>query len=518
MQRAPTHNTLYAFSPIPILQFGQININPYFPVRSKKQVISMSTKISFVLDGKIVSIDFSREKRYTPTTTVLNYLRSLPNHKGTKEGCGEGDCGACTVVLGELGNDKKIHYKAVDSCLVFLPMLHGKQLITVENLKSPDDTLHPVQQAMVDTHGSQCGFCTPGVVMSLFALYKNVIKPTRLDIEEALSGNLCRCTGYAPIIEAAEKACVKKKKDHFSGNEKTVSKLLQKINRNSLSLKTGNQNYFCPKSVNEALQLRKKYPNTLIICGATDIALRVTKNHEKLPEIIDLSFISALQGISHKKNSTEIMAGTTLSEIKRYANNRFPALYKMLTVFGSDQIRNLATIGGNLATASPIGDIAPLLMAYHAKIVLASNKKKRRLIIEDFITGYRKTACRKNEMISAVIIPHPKKDTQIKFYKFSKRKDLDISTVSGGFFLELAKDSKVKSIKLAFGGMALFTRRAYKTEKILEGFEWSLKRVEKAGTILEKEFRPISDARAGAEGRILAAQNLLLKFWSDTKN
>ncbi len=477
----------------------------------------MSTKISFVLNGKIISIDFSREKRSSPTTTVLNYLRSLPNHKGTKEGCAEGDCGACTVVLGELGQEKKIHYKAVDSCLLFLPMLHGKQLITIEDLKSSNNTLHPVQQAMVDTHGSQCGFCTPGIVMSLFALYKSDLKPTRLDIEETLSGNLCRCTGYAPIIEAAEKSCLKKKKDHFSGNEKTVSKLLQKIQRNSLSLKTGDQNYFCPKSVKEALKLRMKFPNTLIICGATDIALRVTKNHEKLPEIIDLSFISALQGISHTKNSTKIMAGTTLSEIKRYANNRFPALHKMLTVFGSDQIRNMATIGGNLATASPIGDIAPLLMAYHAKIVLVSKKKKRRLAIEDFITGYRKTVCRKNELISAVIIPHPIKDTQIKFYKFSKRKDLDISTVSGGFCLELAKDNKVKSIKLAFGGMALFTRRAYKTEKFLEGVEWSLKRVENAATILEKEFKPISDARAGAEGRMLAAQNLLLKFWSDTK-
>jgi xanthine dehydrogenase small subunit len=353
--------------------------------------------------------------------------------------------------------------------------------------------------------------------MSLFALYKSDLKPTRLDIEETLSGNLCRCTGYAPIIEAAEKSCLKKKKDHFSGNEKTVSELLQKIKQNSLSLNTGDQNYFCPKSVKEALQLRKKYPNTLIICGATDIALRVTKNHEKLPEIIDLSFISALQGISHKKNSTEIMAGTSLSEIKRYANNLFPALHKMLTVFGSDQIRNMATIGGNLATASPIGDIAPLLMAYHAKIILVSKKKKRKIAIEDFITGYRKTVCRKNELISAVTIPHPKKDTQIKYYKFSKRKDLDISTVNGGFCLELTKDNKVKSIKLAFGGMALFTKRAYKTEKFLEGVEWSLKKVEKAGTILEKEFRPISDARAGAEGRMLAAQNLLIKFWSDTK-
>jgi len=477
----------------------------------------MSTKISFVLDGKIVSIDFNKEKRYTPTTTVLNYLRSLPNHRGAKEGCAEGDCGACTVVLGELGPQKKIHYKAIDSCLVFLPLLHGKQLITVESLKSSDQNLHPVQQTLVDTHGSQCGFCTPGIIMSLFALYKSDIKPSRLNIEQALSGNLCRCTGYVPIIEAAEKVCANKKIDQFSKDEEKVLKLLHQIDRGSLSLKKRNQKYYCPRSVNDALQIRKKHPKATIINGATDIALRVTKNHEKLPEIIDLSFISALKGISHKKNSTEIMAGTTLNEIKDHAKNHFPAFYKMLTVFGSDQIRNMATIGGNLATASPIGDIAPLLMAYNAEIVLVSKKKKRRLAINDFIIGYRKTACRKNELVYSVIFPRSENNTLINFYKFSKRKDLDISTVSGGFRLELSKDNRVKSLKLAFGGMAEQTRRAVKTEKFLIGNQWNKKIVEQSGDILEKEFSPISDARASAAGRTVAAKNLLLKFWSDTK-
>ena len=482
-----------------------------------KQVFSMSKKISFVLDGKIESLDFTHHKRYSPTTTVLNYLRSLPNHKGTKEGCAEGDCGACTVVLGELGNDNRIRYKAVDSCLLFLPMLHGKQLITIESLKSPDGKLHPVQQAMVDTHGSQCGFCTPGIVMSLFALFKSDMRPLRIDIDQALSGNLCRCTGYAPIIDAAEKVCKKRKKDHFSNNEQTVLKLLRQIKRKSLYLITDNQKYFCPFSINEALQLKKKYPRALSLNGGTDIALRVTKNHEQLTRIIDLSLISSLKGISHKKKRTEIKAGTTLNELKQYSNNRFPALHKMLTVFGSDQIRNMATVGGNLATASPIGDFAPLLIAYNARVVLVSKERKRKLDIEEFITGYRKTATRKNELISAIIIPHPKKSINIEFYKFSKRKDLDISTVSGGFYLELTKENKVKSLKLAFGGMAVKTKRAYKTEKYLSRREWSLKSVEEAGKFLEKDFIPISDARASAEGRMVAAKNMLVKFWSDTK-
>jgi len=477
----------------------------------------MSTQISFVLDGKIVTIDFDREKRYTPTTTVLNYLRSLPGHKGTKEGCAEGDCGACTVVLADFEDNKHLRYRAVDSCLIFLPMIHGKQLITIENLKSPENILHPVQQALLESHGSQCGFCTPGIAMSIFALYKSNYKPNRLYIEQALAGNLCRCTGYVPIFEATMKVCKNKDNDHFSRDEKVIIKMLHQIKKNSLSLKRGKQKYFCPVSVNATLQLRKKYPEALLINGATDIALRVTKDNEILPVIIDISFVSALKGISHDKSNTIIMAGTELSEIKNYAKKHLPVLNEMLTVFGSEQIRNLATIGGNLGSASPIGDIAPLLMAYNAKIILVSKKKKRRLAIEEFITGYRNTACRKNELISAILIPHQKNNTQIKFYKFSKRRDLDISTVSGGFRLTLTTNNKVKSIRLAFGGMAVKTSRAMKTEKFLKDKDWDQELVDQASEVLEKEFTPISDARASAEGRIIAAKNLLIRFWSDTK-
>jgi xanthine dehydrogenase small subunit len=477
----------------------------------------MSSQISFILDGKIVSIDFSHEQRYTPTTTVLNYLRSLPNHKGTKEGCAEGDCGACTVVLGSPGRNSKIQYSAIDSCLVFLPMIHGKQLITIENLKSPDGKLHPVQQALVDSHGSQCGFCTPGIVMSLFSLYKSDQKPDRNTIDSALSGNLCRCTGYAPIIEAAENVCRNKRKDHFSAEEEQVIHLLRRIKRERLLLTHKNQKYYRPVSVKDALRLRKKNPDAVSIAGATDIALRVTKNHETLVKIIDLSSISKLSGINHNKNDTKIMAGTTLTALRNYSKNVFPALYDALDVFGSEQIRNLATIGGNLATASPIGDIAPVLIAYESTIIVAGQKKNRKIAIEDFITGYRKTACGSSELITAIKIPHPKRNLKIRFYKFSKRRDLDISTVSGGFRLELTKKNRIKSIKLAYGGLAQMTKRALKTEKFLLHKEWNEDAVLKAGQILEKDFNPISDARACAEARMIAAKNLLLKFWIDTK-
>jgi xanthine dehydrogenase small subunit len=396
-------------------------------------------------------------------------------------------------------------------------MIHGKQLITIENLKSPDGKLHPVQQALVDSHGSQCGFCTPGIIMSLFALYKNEQKPDRDTIDNALMGNLCRCTGYTPIIEAAKNVCRKKRKDHFSANEEKIIHLLRRIKSERLVLTHNNQKYFRPVSIKDALQLRRKNPDAVSIAGATDIALRVTKNHETFVKVIDLSSISKLSGIKHNKNDTKIMAGTTLAMIRSYAKNIFPALYDTLNVFGSEQIRNLATIGGNLATASPIGDIAPVLMAYESSIILVGQKKNRKLAIEDFITGYRKTACGRSELISAIMIPHPKKNLKIRFYKFSKRRDLDISTVSGGFRLELTKKNRIKSIKLAYGGLAQMTKRALKTEKFLMRKEWNEDVVLKAGQILQKEFKPISDARAGAEGRMIAAKNLLLKFWTDTK-
>ena len=446
----------------------------------------------------------------------MNYLRSLPEHKGTKEGCAEGDCGACTVVLGELIHKNKIRYRAVDSCLLFLPMLHGKQVITIENLKSPEGMLHPVQQAMVNTHGSQCGFCTPGIVMSLFAMYKRGLTLSRTEIEENLSGNLCRCTGYAPILEAAQIIGKENNNDHFSKNEKLIGKLLHQIKRKSLSLTSGKHKYFCPCSLKEALILRKKHPKALLLCGATDVALRVTKNHEILSKIIDLSHIETLKGITAGKKSYKIMAGSTFSEIKDVCKDHFPALFAMISVFGSEQIRNLATIGGNLATASPIGDLAPILMAYNATVELASKRKKRSLPLEEFISGYRKTACRHNEIITAIQIPYNKNSVQIRFYKFSKRKDLDISTVSAGFRLRLTNEKKIRSVKLAYGGLSNMTKRANKTENFLRNKVWSKENVLLAGKFLEKEFSPITDARASAEGRMLAAKNLLLKFYNDT--
>lgn len=478
----------------------------------------MQQTVSFVLDGKIQTIDFNGQ--YTPTTTVLNYLRNNPMHKGVKEGCAEGDCGACTVVIGELKNNKEIEYKAWDSCLVFLPMLHGKLLVTVENLSYKngfEKILHPVQEAMVECNGSQCGYCTPGIVMSLFSLYKSETNPSKEIIEDALTGNLCRCTGYKPIIEAAAKSYVKQDNDPFTVNEKQIVELLLEIRKksNSIKIDTTQQHYYQPQMLPEALKLKNEMQNAILVNGGSDIALRVTKRHELLKEIIDLSAVNELK--EYKITDTEIVlgAGMKLEEVKKIAKTELPALYDGLTVFGSKQIRSVATLGGNLGSASPIGDTLPILMAYNADIVLQSINGERKININNFITAYRKTECRANEIITAIIIPKPSSKNFVKFYKVSKRKDLDISTVSGGFSLIL-KDNTVEVITLTYGGMAATTKRASKAESYLKGKEWVRENVEQAMEIIAKEFTPLSDARSGAEFRTIAAKNLLMKFWSET--
>lgn len=474
----------------------------------------MSSTISFVLDDQTVTIDFS-DSHHKPTTTVLNYLRSLPDHKGVKEGCAEGDCGACTVVLAELTPNGGLKYKAVDSCLIFLPMIHGKQLITVENLRKHDGTLHPVQQAMVEEHGAQCGFCTPGIIMSIFAVYKNYIHPSREVVEDALTGNLCRCTGYRPIVEAAMKACCGKH-DHFNDNEQSVISLLKRIPHESLGIRTKDQKYFQPVTLPGALLLKAEHPKAVLISGATDAALRVTKKHEVLHEIIDLSNVQELKEVSGNDDHLIIGAGLPLSQVLPIVQNDYSAIADMLKVYGSLQIRHMGTLGGSLGTASPIGDMLPVLMAYGGKIVLESVHGKRKVDFSAYLTGYRKTVRTDDEIITAVKIRKPVNGTVIKSYKVSKRKDLDISTVSGGFRLALDPDGTVKEIALVFGGMAEITKHAKKTEDFLIGKKWERAAVEQAMDILEKEFTPITDARAGAEYRSIAAKNLLLKFWSET--
>jgi xanthine dehydrogenase small subunit len=378
--------------------------------------------------------------------------------------------------------------------------------------------LHPVQQALVDLNGSQCGYCTPGIIMSMFALYKNLETPDRKEIEDGLTGNLCRCTGYAPILKATLKAIEEKVHDQFTEKEKETVNTLRQIQSKSKTLEiiSSNQTYLQPRLLKELFSFLNKYPKAILLNGSTDVALKQTKKFEHLATIIDISAIEELKKIEHTEKGFYVGAGVSLEVLRTSLAKEHPALQQMLDVFASRQIRELATLGGNVGTASPIGDTLPLLFALKARLKIAGEKKESELNIEDFITGYRKTALQKGEIIKSVFIPKKEADI-IKFYKVSKRKDLDISTVNAGFRIQL-QDNIVADIFLAFGGMAEITKRAKKTESYLMGKVWDENTVNIATELLYSEFIPISDARSGKGFRKLAAKNLLLKFYSETND
>ncbi len=475
----------------------------------------MQDCVQCVLDDRLIRIPFTPSSAYRPTTTLLQYLRSLPGHRGTKEGCAEGDCGACTVVLAEESAPGRLTYSAVDSCLVFLPMLHGKQLITVENLREGNGALHPVQRALVDLYGSQCGFCTPGIVMSIFALYKRGRVPDRRTVVDALSGNLCRCTGYRPVIDAALKACTGDGCDRFTDQEATVCSLLRSIPADMLLIDTGTQRYCRPASLAEALLYRADHPGALVLTGATDVALRVTKKHEDLPSILDLSGIPELRVLRAQGEMLSIGAAVTLQRILESTQETCPPLHDMLAVFGSRQIRSLATLGGNLGTASPIGDTLPVLLALKAAVNLERSGGSRAVPMDQFITGYRKNACGENELITSVQIPGIPDGTIVRSYKVSRRRDMDISSVSAGFRLTRDGGGNVTSSVLAFGGMAATVGRARRVEAALQGAPWTRENVSGAAEQLVHDFSPLSDVRGSAAFRMMVARNLLLRFWED---
>ena len=462
-----------------------------------------SNIIKFVHNDRIIEI-----KNPDPNETLLNYVRNKLKKTGTKEGCAEGGCGACTVVLGELKNNK-IKYSAINSCIMFLPTLQGKQLILVEDLVSENGSLHPVQQAMVNYHGSQCGFCTPGFVMSLFSMFKNHIRFKESVIKDSIAGNLCRCTGYQPIIKAAKSLNNKKKNDHFFKNKNNIIKLLKKINEESIVIYKKDKKYFAPRYVQELKKILKKNNDSHLLSGGTDLSLVTTKERRDINSIIYVNSISELNYIKNNNQYIEVGAATPLIDFENYIQKYYSDFTTILKRYGSVQIRNVATLAGNIATASPIGDTLPLLLSLDAKIVLRSTKKTKIQTLNQFFIDYRKTKLKKGQFIHSLRIPlYPK--NIFKAYKISKRFDDDISSVCASFNLEL-KNKKIKDIKIAYGGMAPIPKRAKHCEKKLLNSFFTAKNIDKAKEALEEEFKPISDMRAGSKYRMEIAKSLLQK-------
>jgi len=468
-----------------------------------------SSNIDFVYQNQIFKI-----KNPDSNEILLNYIRTKLKKIGSKNGCSEGGCGACTVVLGELKNNE-INYKAINSCITFLPTLQGKQLILVEDLISKEGSLHPVQKAMVNYHGSQCGICTPGFVMSLFSMFKRNSKFKDNEIKDSIAGNLCRCTGYQPIIKAAKSLKNKNKFDHFSKDKKSTINLLKKINNKSIVIYNEGKKYFAPRYILELKKILKKNTNSELLSGGTDLSLIVTKERKDINSIIYMNSISELSYIKNNKKYIDIGASTPLIELESYIQKYYPDFTKILKRYGSPQIRNVATVAGNIATASPIGDCLPLLLALNAKVVLQGLKKTKILFLDDFFISYRKTKLKKGQFIHSIRIPLFRNNT-FKAYKVSKRFDDDISSVCAAFNLEIVKN-KVQSVRIAYGGMAAVAKRAIYCEKLLLNSLVTDEIIHKAKKALEKDFQPISDMRASKLYRIEVAKNLLEKFFAEIK-
>lgn len=446
------------------------------------------SQIEFLLNGEAVSLN-----TVNPTETLLDHLRIARGLNGTKEGCNEGDCGACTVMV-----DDHNGTRALNACILLLPQLHGKSVTTVEGLAADDGTLHPVQDAMIEHHGSQCGFCTPGFVMSMATAHKN----GATDYDDQLAGNLCRCTGYAPIIRAAKAAADQPVPDHIR----------KPFVFPETSTEVSGDSPFWPDSSDALATWYEANPDATLIAGATDVGLWVTKQLRDLQKPAFLNAIQDMQQIEDHPDHLHVGACVTIEALRPVIAELYPSFGEMLRRFSSTQVRNAATLGGNIANGSPIGDSPPALIALGATLHLRKGDSRRDVSLEDFFIDYGKQDRAPGEFVEAISIP--KKRDALRVYKLSKRFDQDISAVLGAIYI-MGDGKTMSEVRIAFGGMAGTPKRASHAEHALIGQPWNTESIEAACAALTQDFTPMTDMRASAQYRMEAAQNMLRRYMQD---
>ena len=471
----------------------------------------MTTRpLQFVRRGQTVTLH-----DVPPDRTLLEVLREDLDSTDTKEGCNEGDCGACTVVLGEAENGR-MKYRAVNSCIRLAHSVQGQALWTAQDLIAADGSLHPVQQAMVQCHGSQCGFCTPGFVMSLFGMYQNHVVPgrpvTRALAQQDLSGNLCRCTGYRPILDAAQTMA---DLPRVTVNEADLVQQLKQLNQAGQGLEA-DLAYFLPNTLAALLVLRSSHPAAQLVAGCTDVGLWVNKGHRRLPKVLDLTRVAELRRVEHYPHHLAIGAAVPLTETFAALVADRPQLQAFAPRFAGLPVRNSGTLGGNVANGSPIGDSMPLLIALGANVVLMSTRGHRELPLEQLYTGYRQNVMAPDELLAWIKVPKAVPQEFSRVYKVSKRFDDDISALCLAVALRLEGGQIVRA-SIGVGGVAATPVRASQTEALLTGQPWTEATVQRAMQVLRREFSPISDLRASNAYRVQVLGNLLQRFWLESQ-
>lgn len=471
------------------------------------------SSLRFILNDRDVEItDISA------TRTLLDFLRLDQRMVGSKEGCAEGDCGACTVLVGRL-RQGELEYEAVNGCIYFVGSLDGAHVVTIEHLSAPEGALHPVQQAMVDFHGSQCGFCTPGIVMSLYGLWMQKPTPTGAEIEQALQGNLCRCTGYSPIVRAAKAISNygDVAKDPLRVERESIKQRLAALHDGArVEIGAGRNRLIVPANVDDLAEIYIAEPGATLVSGATDVGLWVTKFMRDIGPMIFVGEVPELHHVEEFGGEIKLGAAVSYTAAAGIIGAHFPQLTELWYRIGGAQVRNAGTIGGNIANGSPIGDTPPPLIVLGASVTLRRGSQRREVKLKDYFISYGKQDREPGEFVESVTIPLLPANEQLACYKITKRRDEDISALCGAFRIFVNETGDVGMVRIAFGGMAATPKRATAVEEALAGKPWTIETVEAALPAFAVDYQPLTDMRASAEYRLLTAQNLLRRFFAES--